>query len=636
MPRAGSLNRGKRRPVPPEPHASNHPPVTSRSELLSVLTAVAVLSAVTLAVYGQLVGFDFISYDDPFFITLNPHVTGGVSTDNVLWSFSTSRMGIWHPLTWLSYQLEISLFGGENPGVHHATNLLLHLLNAILVFLLCRRLSGAVWPSLLVAILFSIHPQHVQPVAWISERKEVMAAAFFLISVYLYAGYRLGTGKKLLYVLSLLSFGVALLCKPSVAPLPVILILVDMFYQRSDSSPPPPVPALSAPRGADLLRLLRRILPFLILALTVSAITIYIKKTGQWAQYEETLHLGRRLLLMPIGLLHYVQSLFVPWPNPLWIEAPEGLPYLHSLGSASVLCLLACGIWVMRRRVPELCFGALWFLVMWLPVSGIVLVSNYYVADRYTYLPYIGAFFGLVFFARRVLCSKFSAPLFCFAPALAVTLACAVLAYQQCAYWRDSITFFQRESLINPGSAEAPIHLGQALLDEGKPGQALRSFERSLALNSRKAKAHGFRGDALRALGRTEEAIAAYREAVSRNVDRADLYVQLGTLLTQHGDPEGAARLMEDGLYRYPGDVFLLNHLAHIYGFTLAHIETSRDYYGQVLGTEPDNVHALLGLGILELREGNPVQGMKWLERVIDLDPENEPARNAIRAYHNK
>ncbi|MFC1680931.1 tetratricopeptide repeat protein [Pseudomonadota bacterium] len=603
---------------------------------LSRFLAVGVLCAITLGVYGQLASFDFISYDDPFFIGQNPHVTGGLTVDNVLWSFSTSRMGIWHPLTWMSYQLEISVFGPDIPGVHHATNLLLHLLSSILVFVLCLRLSGAVWPSLLVAVLFSIHPQHVQPVAWISERKEVMAAAFFLISVNLYAVYRTDPGKKLLYLMSLTAFGIALLCKPSVAPLPLILILMDLFYRQAGGATGVPTMKLSFDRESGFLRLLRDKLPFLILALVVSAITIYIKKTGQWAQYEDTLHLGRRLLLMPIGFMHYMEVLFVPWPNPMWHDAPEGLPYVRSAVSAGILAVAAGAIWISRNRFPELLFGGLWFLIMWLPISGIVLVSNYYVADRYTYLPYIGAFFGLVFFVRRVLQSRAGWSRLCLPLGVSVVLVSAGLAYKQTGYWRDTITFFERESLISPDSPSAPIHVGQALLELGKAEEALRLFERSLELNNRKAKAHALKADALRALGRLDEAVSVYRDAIERHVERPDVYVQLGMLLREQGEFEGAAATMEQGLKRYPDDVYLLNHLAHIYGFTLGRADRSREYYERALEAETDNIHALLGLGILELREGAPSDGLARLTKVLEIDPENEPALNAVRTYQNR
>jgi tetratricopeptide (TPR) repeat protein len=273
---------------------------------------------------------------------------------------------------------------------------------------------------------------------------------------------------------------------------------------------------------------------------------------------------------------------------------------------------------------------------MWLPVSGIVLVSNYYVADRYTYLSYIGAFFGIVFFARRMLCTGPGRYRWCLLAALTLVLVSAALAHKQAGYWRDTITFFERESQINPNSPSAPIHVGQALLEQGKAGEALKQFERSLELDSGKAKAHALKADALRELGRVEEAVPIYRYAIEKMVDRADVYVQLGILLLNRGDNEGAVAVMGDGLNRYPEDVYLLNHMAHNFGFTQGRVELSRDYYGRALGEDPDNVHALLGLGILDLRENKLKEGIDKLERVLELDPENEPAHDAIRTYYRK
>jgi len=167
-------------------------------------------------------------------------------------------------------------------------------------------------------------------------------------------------------------------------------------------------------------------------------------------------------------------------------------------------------------------------------------------------------------------------------------------------------------------------------------GEALRLFQRSLELNGKKAKAHALKADALRALGRLDEAVSAYRVAIERHVDRPDVYVQLGMLLREQDDIEGAAATMEEGLERYPDDVYLLNHLAHIYGFSLGRADRSRAYYIRALEAEKENIHALLGLGILELREGDPSEGLARLARVLEIDPANEPARNAISVHHDR
>ncbi len=601
----------------------------------SISVAVALVSVITLAAYGQLVTFDFINYDDPYFITLNAGVTGGMTPDNILWAFSTSRMGIWHPLTWMSYQLEISLFGPGNPGAHHAVNLILHLFNAILVLFLCMRLTGAVWASMLIAILFSIHPQHVQPVAWISERKEVLAALFFFLSLNFYLQYLSQPGKKGLYTLSIVAFGAALLCKPSVAPLPIILLLVHLFYgplavERGMASPSPKLDK------ASLLKIVRDKIPFLLLGAVVSVITIYIKKSGHWAEYEESLHLGRRMLLMPIGLLHYVKTLLFPWPNPMWIEAPDGMPYLRSLMSAGVITVLGIGIWHARKRVPEMLFGALWFVIMWLPVSGIVIVSNYYVADRYTYLPFVGGLFGLVFFARKIFCSVLDAPRVAAAIATIVVSVSTVLAYQQASYWRNSIDFFERETAVNPDSAAAPLYVGHALLVQGRHQAALNTILRGLDQDNDQPTGHVFKGHALRGLGRVDEAIRAYKSAIEHGYSHGDVYVHLGILLMGMDEIEEAVILMERGLDRFPEDIHLLNYLAYVYGYRLERPEDSRSLYERTLRQQPDNVDALLGLGVILLREGEIETGSAKLERLLQLDPDNAPALKAIRKYGNE
>lgn len=590
--------------------------------------AVGVLCVLTGIVFGQLPGFDFINYDDPYFISLNPHVTGGLSMDNLRWAFSTRELGIWHPLTWLSYQLESTLFGPENPGARHAVNVALHLANGILVYLLCLRLTGHRWPSLLVAVLFIVHPQHVQPVAWIAERKEVLCALFFLASLNLYAVYREGRMPHVAYPLALLAFLLALLSKPSATPLPVILVLIDVFFVRADRL------AISPPDGARLrtaVSMLYNKIPFFLASAAAGGVAVYIKKTGNWAGYEELLPLGRRLLLMPVGLVHYLWTLVLPWPNPMWIEPPDGMPTARSLLSLGVVALLGYGVWLVRKRFPELSFGALWFVVMWLPISGIVLVSNYYVADRYTYLPYIGCFFGLAFCLYKLAPARTA-----IIAASAAVLLLSVAAYRQTAYWQDATTFFVREMEINPGNAKAPLYVGQALMLAGEHHKALAHFEQSIELDDRPPEGYAYRGDALRELGRLDEAIRSYRLAVERRPNHADVYTYLGKLLADGGHGEEAAVVFEQGHERFPDDIHLLNQMAYLYAFGLQREQRALELYREALDIDPDNTHALHGAGVLKLRTGRVSEGVALLRRVLAIEPENEPVRRWLEAFSSQ
>jgi tetratricopeptide (TPR) repeat protein len=275
----------------------------------------------------------------------------------------------------------------------------------------------------------------------------------------------------------------------------------------------------------------------------------------------------------------------------------------------------------------------LWFVVMWLPVSGIVLVSNYYVADRYTYLPYIGGLFALVFFARTVFSSVLHGPRLVTALVVAVVSAGGVLAFQQASYWRNSITFFEREMEINPGSAKAPLYIGQALLEQDKNEQALAQFLGALELDASQSVGHAYKGDALRKLGRVDEAIVAYREAVAMQPHRGDAYVNLGSLLIEKEKITEGVEVMEQGLARFPGDTYLLNHLAYAYGFKLDQGEKSKAYYERVLQQDSADAHALHGMGVLYLRDGQIVEGLVKLEQLMQLDPGNEEVRKLIRDY---
>src|SRR5262245_31340556 len=337
------------------------------------------LIGINLLVYAPLTHYDFVNYDDPQYVAQNPHVAGGLSWSAVVWAFTTGTESNWHPLTWLSHMVDVHLYG-LNPGPHHVTNLLLHIANTLLLFWAVLKMSGAPAPSVFMAALFAVHPLHVESVAWIAERKDVLSTFFWMSALVAYASYA-RQPRVTKYVVVVLLFAAGLMAKPMVVTLPFVLLLLDFW----------PLGRLNFASWSNVSRLIVEKVPLLILTIVSSVITMIAQQRGGAMMTLQTFPFSVRLANAAIAYLTYVGKMF--WPSRLAVFYPLG-PIVPGWWLAAVFILIALSFLsvLVARRWPYLTVGWLWFFGTLVPVIGLVQVGGQAVADRYTYVPLLGLF----------------------------------------------------------------------------------------------------------------------------------------------------------------------------------------------------------------------------------------------------
>ncbi len=470
------------------------------------------LSAATLVVFARVIGFEFVNYDDPLYVTANPRVQGGLSPESVRWAFTTFAAANWHPLTWISLMLDATI-GGAGPRVFHLTNLILHLANTLLLFFLLDRWTSRPRRSAVVAALFAIHPLHVESVAWIAERKDVLSTLFLLLTLVAYAAFVERPG-LVRYLAVVLLFALGLLAKPMLVTLPVLLLLLDAWPLR---------------RKAPWQRLVLEKTPLVAMSIITGVVTIVAQRHAETVGSLAGYPLGVRIANAIVTTATYLGKAI--WPTRLAVFYPHPGPALAASSvAASVVVLATLTFWTIRdrRRRPYLLFGWAWYLVTLAPVVGIVQVGWQARADRYTYIPLIGIFLAVVWAISENFADR-PALLTAMAPAMLVVLG--IGAFVQAGYWRDSETLFRRALAVTDNNAVAHSNLGTALLRRGLLAEAQEHFAVAVRINPYFAEAHSNLGVALGRQGRIDEAILEFQRALElqpdypdarRNLDRAE------------------------------------------------------------------------------------------------------------------
>ena len=505
--------------------------------VLSPWLVTLVLVAVTLWLYWPAGNFGYVAYDDPDYVTGNPAVQAGLSWSGARWAFTSGHASNWHPLTWLSHMADVSLFG-PGPAGPHRMNAMLHAANAALLFWVLRELCGkaAAGRSAWVAALFALHPLHVESVAWVSERKDLLSAGFFLLTLGAYARYaqrsaggeREGAaGRRAWYGAALGSFALGLMSKPMLVTLPCVLLLLDHWPLRR--LPPGSWTEFRAGMGP----LLREKIPFFMLSLASCVITFAVQQRGGSVRSLESFTLAERLGNAAVAYALYLRNAVWPAELAVFYPHPGHLPPARVLGAAALLAAASLIAWRAARIQPFVTTGWFWFAGMLVPVIGLVQVGNQALADRYTYLPLIGLFVVLAWggaaFVERGRWPRFGPAAVAFLP----LILCAGASRAQLAHWRDSEALFRHALEVTKNNYVVHNNLGALLFDRGQVEAALGHYQDALAAYPDYADAHGNLGNALLSLGRADEALAHYRQAVALRPDDPDAHLNLGNALLQ-------------------------------------------------------------------------------------------------------
>jgi protein O-mannosyl-transferase len=566
------------------------------------------LAGATAAVYSRACENGFVNYDDDTYVERNATVQKGLTAESVRWAFTTTEMVNWHPLTWLSFELDYQVFR-LNPAGFHLTNVVLHVLNTLLLFVALRALTGAVWRSAFVAALFALHPLHVESVAWVSERKDTLSTLFWMLTLVAYAFYARRPG-VLRYLLVAVLFALGLLAKSMLVTLPCVLLLLDWWpLGRLRLAP---LPAL---------RLALEKLPLLLLAAASCAITLVAQRQGGENNWFSPL--GVRLENAAVSYVAYLGMTL--WPHDLFLfhPFPKGLfPPLQVAGAVAVLVGVSAGCLLLARRAPYLLMGWLWYLGTLVPVIGVVqVIGDHGIADRYTYVPLTGLFVMAVWGAAD-LTSRLRVPALLAAVVGAYVLAvCARVTWVQIGHWYDSTTLWNHTLAIDRDNYLAHNNLGTVLLINGKVDESIQHYEASLKAKPMYALAHYNMGCALSEKGRTREAIWHYQQALKSSPDYTDAHNNLGALLLGQGDADGAAREFRAALKKAPDYALYHNNLG------LALLQKGRlaeavPEFEEALRLNPGYAEAHNYLGQALFLQGQVAPAIAHFEEALRISPE--------------
>jgi tetratricopeptide (TPR) repeat protein len=619
-----------------------------------------VLAAAIFLVFCPAARFEFVNYDDPDYVSANPHVQTGLTWQSVRWAFTSGHASNWHPITWLSHMLDWQLFG-SNPGPQHLVSAAFHAINTVLLFLVLRRMTGALWQSVSVAALFGLHPLHVESVAWISERKDVLSGLFLLLTLGAYCRYvechpasvrnagfsrlaplevQVGKGSIvptpapnrneschrnispethwLWYSFALICFALGLMSKPTLVTLPFWLLLVDYWplerfrLDKNDSK--------------KALALILEKTPFFLLAAGASVVTFLVQRSG--GAVSTTLSFSERVANAMVSYVRYLGK--TVWPENLSVLYPHPghWPAWQVCGAGLALVIIvATVVWLARRR-PYVAVGWFWFMGGLVPVIGLVQVGVQSMADRYTYLPSIGLFILIVWgIAEAVEYWHLPRPAVD-SLTVATLIACAVLTSHQIRFWHDSEALFQRAVEVTSNNYLAYNNLGFDLWKKGRFQEAKENYQKSLAINPQYPDALNNMGFAFAGEKKYAEAIPYYEAALRVAPKQPEVHNNLGNALSELGKLNEAVEQYGIVLSQDPGHADAHNNL----GIALAmqgKLEEAVGHFRASLRAKPDYAGALSNLGNALAAEHRFPEAILEYQESLRLNP------NDAQAYNN-
>jgi len=600
-----------------------------------------ILAGVTLALYWPLTTHDFVSYDDGIYIVENPHINTGLSGQNIAWAFQTGYAGNWHPLTWISHMLDVQWFGAR-PGWHHFVNVLFHSANTVLLFLLLNCMTGATWRGAFVAALFGWHPLHVESVAWASERKDVLSAFFFMLTLMAYVNYqrkleirnsKLETNPKfetrngkIYYILALVLFALGLLSKPMLVTLPFLLVLLDVWPLRRLSNVEGGGPAEFDVRC--FVRLILEKIPFFALTIGSCIATFIAQKGGGAVVSLKALSFTERLENAIVAYAVYLLNTF--WPvklsilYPLRADVPAG-----TVITSVVVLLIVTGWTVWRvRSAPHLAVGWFWYLGMLVPVIGLVQVGMQQMADRYTYLPIIGVFIMLAWEVPTWVVSAYRTKSLAFAATL-ILAACLAITNRQISYWQNSETLFGHAAQVTKNNYIAFSNHGQALFKQGRIEEAIAEYEKAIVLDATLDAARLGLGEALMQQGKFDDAIVQLAKVLELNPENSAARLQMGVLRGRQGRYDDAVAAFSEVLRREPNDLAAHNNVGNVLTLQGKNEEAVK-HFEKAVQIAPDHASAHNNLALAYKKLGRAADAITEYREAIRLNPEQIEAINNL------
>ena len=617
-----------------------------------------------IIVYGQVKNFDFVGYDDQEYITENSHIQDGLTIENIIWAFTTFHSTNWHPLTWLSHMLDCELYG-LNPMGHHLTNLLFHMMNTILLFIVLELMTGAIWRSAFVAALFALHPLHVESVAWVSERKDVLSTFFGFLMIGAY--YRYVKGPDFFdYFREYLHLSLGLMAKPMLVTLPFVLLLLDFWPLKRFHYKDNCLLQSEKVTHYDTKRIYRLTLekfPLVIPVVISCVLTFFAQKSGGAVIVLEKLSMKNRIANALVSYVDYVFKMF--WPNKLAVFYPHPGNTLHEwqiLGAALLItCACFLAIWT-ARKYPYIVIGLFWYLGTLVPVIGLVQVGEQAMADRYTYIPLIGLFIIVAWGISDLFRKWHIRKIYLSVIAMMILSVLTARTYSQIRYWKNGVTLFEhaikvtennfkahnnlatalgqtdldraifhyKEAVrIHPQYVTALGNLGLAFFNKGNYDEAVSYFTKAVKINPKKIDMRMDLANIFFLQGKHEKAISQYREILKTDSKNANAHFNLALMLSDQKKFDQAELHYKEALKINP------NHeTAH---YNLGNIELKQGklkeaftHFAEAIKIKPGYVQAYNKIGLVLLKQGKPNKAKVFFSKALQLDPGFSEARNNL------
>lgn len=558
-----------------------------------------------IAVYWNVQNHKFIiAYDDYQYVTKNVHVQKGLSPESISWAFTTTDAGFWHPLTWLSLMLDYQLYG-LNAGGYHWTNLLLHIISTLLLFSVLYRMTGSIWRSGFVAALFALHPLHVESVALVAQRKDVLSTVFWMLTMYAYVSYvdRPGVWR---YLVIFIAFILGLMAKPMLVTLPFVLVLLDYWplnrfrfeLKNNETDLRRKIAFIAVrPRNTISLLILEKI-PFITLTIIISAITFFTEQKFSAIVSLKKLSLYARIENALVSYVEYISKMIFPVNLAVFYPHPIALPLWQvSLCLLLLICISVIVLYYIKKY-PYLIVGWFWYLGTLVPVIGLIQVGSHAMADRYTYIPLIGLFIIVAWgFADLAKKWRYGRSLFS-SSAILILILMMILTWGQLRYWKNGLTLFNHAIEVTEDNYFAYNNLATIFMEKGDYRQAYQYASKAIQIHPQLAAGHFNMGHILARLGDTEKAIYHLQEALKLQPDSLDAMKKLGDVFIQHGFIEAAISQYTKVLNITPNDPDIHNNLGVAlamrgrYGAALVH-------FRRALDLKPDYIDAKKNMELL-------------------------------------
>ena len=594
----------------------------SRKQLQALIVLFLILS--TLLVYWRVLKFDFVNYDDDLYIMDNPHVQDGLTVESIAWAFTTTQAGNWHPLTWLSHMLDNQIYG-LNPGRHHLTNLMFHIANTLLLFFLFKKMTGQLWPSAFIAALFALHPLHVESVAWISERKDVLSTFFWMLTMWRYICF-VRQGAIYNYMLVLLCYTLGLMAKPMLVSLPFVLLLTDYY----------PLNRLQLSNGRTTSQnwtmvsgLVLEKIPLFVLAIIASVITFFVQKHGGAVASLDMMPLQYRVMNALISYVSYILKMIYPFNLAVFYPQAETLAWWKVIGACLLILTISFLAIKTIKKSPFFIVGWLWYLVTLVPVIGLIQVGSQSMADRYTYVPFIGLFLIITWGSSQIINRMDHAKIILPLLAAVTLLTLMTVTFIQVGYWKNSITLFEHALAVSNDNWLIHNNLASTLQEKGRIDEAIEHYQEAVRIKPKYARAHSNLGSVLHEQGQIDEAIKHYQEALRVKPDYVKVHNNLGMALQGQGQIDDAIKHYKEAVRIRPDYVEAHTNLGNALQ-EKGQINAAIKHYKKVVHIKPNFGEAHNNLGVALHRKGQIDAAIKHFEEALRLKPDLAEEHNNL------